>query len=77
MFASRLLENAEDELSFRTIVRDMQTKLPVMQIVVLNPNSWGCAGSLHPAEPTNKLVMYPVVRVLFSAAVRGMEFDPM
>ncbi|KAH6791490.1 hypothetical protein C2S51_006496 [Perilla frutescens var. frutescens] len=77
MFASQLLENAEDELSFRTIVRDMQTKLPVLQIVLLNPNSWGCAGSLNPAEPADKLVMCPVIRVLFSAAGHGMEFDPM
>lgn len=77
MFASQLLENAEDELSFRTIVRDMQTKLPVLQIVLLNPNSWGCAGSLPPAEPADKLVLCPVIRVLFSAAGHGMEFDPM
>lgn len=75
MFASQLLESAEDELSFRTIVRDMQTKSPVLQIVLLNPNSWGCAGSLHPAEPAAKLVMYPNIKVLFSAPSHGMESD--
>ncbi|KAI3472507.1 hypothetical protein Pfo_031262 [Paulownia fortunei] len=75
MFASQLLESAEDELSFRTIVRDMQTKSPLLQIVLLNPNSWGCGGSLHPAEPAAKLVMYPSIKVLFSASSHGMEFD--
>ncbi|KAK6150613.1 hypothetical protein DH2020_015545 [Rehmannia glutinosa] len=75
MFASQLLESAEDELSFRTIVRDMETKSPVLQIVLLNPNSWGCAGSLHPEEPAAKLVMYPSIKVLFSASSYGIEFD--
>ncbi|KAK4417418.1 hypothetical protein Salat_2567400 [Sesamum alatum] len=75
MFASQLLESAEDELSFRTVVRDMQTKYPVLQIILLNPNSWGCSSSLHPAEPAAKLVMYPNIKVLFSASSHGTEFD--
>lgn len=75
MFASQLLENAEDELSFRTIVRDIQTKSPVLQIVVLNPNSWGCSGSLNPEEvPADQLVMHPIIKVLFSSSSH-MEFD--
>ncbi|KAL0349545.1 UNVERIFIED_CONTAM: hypothetical protein Sradi_4103700, partial [Sesamum radiatum] len=65
VFASQLLESAEDELSFRTAVRDMQTKSPVLQIILLNPNSWGCSGSLHPAEPTAKLVMHPISKCYF------------
>ncbi|KAL0389076.1 UNVERIFIED_CONTAM: hypothetical protein Scaly_0264700 [Sesamum calycinum] len=75
LFASQLLESAEDELSFRTVVRDMQTKSPVLQIILLNPNSWGCSGSLHPAEPATKLVMNPNIKVLFSAPSHGEEFD--
>ncbi|XP_057786768.1 uncharacterized protein LOC131004162 [Salvia miltiorrhiza] len=73
MFASQLLENAEDELSFRTIVRDIETKLPLLQIVILNPNSWECAGSLRSAEPVDKLVLHPVSRVLFSASGHGID----
>ena len=73
MFSSQLLENAEDELSFRTIVRDIEKKLPMLQIVILNPNSWGCAGSLHSAEPTDKLVLQPVSRVLFTASGHGID----
>ncbi|KAL6505855.1 hypothetical protein OROHE_023234 [Orobanche hederae] len=75
MFASQLLESAEDELSFRTIVRDMQTKSPVLQIVLLNPNTWVCAGSLGPEEPAAKSVMHPSIKVLFSASGHDVEFD--
>ncbi|KAL3615454.1 hypothetical protein CASFOL_041115 [Castilleja foliolosa] len=75
MFASQLLESAEDELSFKTIVRDMQTKSPLLQIILLNPNTWGCAGSLNSDEPAAKLVMHPNVKVLFSASGNGMEVD--
>lgn len=75
MFSSQLLENAEEELSFRTIVRDIETKLPLLHIVLLNPNSWGCAGSLNPAEPTQMLLMQRVARVLFSDSGHGI--DPM
>ncbi|KAL8047363.1 hypothetical protein ABFX02_08G236100 [Erythranthe guttata] len=75
IFASQLLESARDELSFRTIVRDMQTKSPLLQIVLLNPNSWGCAGSLNPTEPAPKLVLYPIIKTLFTSASHGMELD--
>lgn len=75
MFASQLLESAEDELSYRTIVRDIQDKSPKLQIVLLNPNSWGCAGICHSAEPAVKLVMFPSIKVLFSASGHDMEFD--
>ncbi|KAL2236327.1 UNVERIFIED_CONTAM: hypothetical protein Sindi_0824400 [Sesamum indicum] len=70
-----LLESAEDELSFRNVVRDMQTKSPVLQIILLNPNSWGCSGSLHPAEPAAKLVMHPNIKVQFPASSHGKGFD--
>ncbi|EYU31180.1 hypothetical protein MIMGU_mgv1a005420mg [Erythranthe guttata] len=75
IFASQLLESARDELSFRTIVRDMQTKSPLLQIVLLNPNSWGCAGSLHPTGPSPQLILYPIIKTLFTSASHGMELD--
>ncbi|KAL2552841.1 Ubiquitin-conjugating enzyme E2C-binding protein [Forsythia ovata] len=71
MFTSQLLECANDELSFRTIVRNLQTKSSVLQIVLLNPNSWCCMGyCLHPLESVAKIVLHPTVKVL-----HGNEFD--
>ncbi|CAM8945394.1 unnamed protein product [Rhodiola kirilowii] len=40
MFTSQLLECAKDELMFRTLVRDLNSKAPALQIVILNPNCW-------------------------------------
>ncbi|KAL3525344.1 hypothetical protein ACH5RR_013716 [Cinchona calisaya] len=68
MFASQLLESAKDELSFRTVVRDMQTNHPMLQIVLLNPDSWCCSGCcLSSTESASKRSMYPTIKVLFSA----------
>ncbi|XP_075491113.1 LOW QUALITY PROTEIN: uncharacterized protein LOC142529464 [Primulina tabacum] len=76
MFARQLLENAEDELSFLTIVRDIQTKSPVLRITLLNPNAWCCIGCcVHPGEPVANLLMYPTIKVLFSTCSNGMEID--
>ncbi|KZV33977.1 hypothetical protein F511_04202 [Dorcoceras hygrometricum] len=77
MFARQLLESAEEELSFVTIVRDIQTKSPVLQITLLNPNSWCCSGCSvdHAVEPVTKLLMYPAIKVLFSTCSNAMEID--
>ncbi|EOX90985.1 Uncharacterized protein TCM_000303 isoform 1 [Theobroma cacao] len=70
MFTNQLLENAKDELSFRTVVRDLKTKSPLLQIVLLNPNSWCCSGycldSASAMESSLKLDLLPVIKVLFS-----------
>ncbi|KAE8709927.1 putative Basic leucine-zipper 44 [Hibiscus syriacus] len=70
MFTNQLLENAKDELSFRTLVRDLKTKSPLLQIVLLNPNSWCCSGycldTASAAEPSLKLDLLPVIKVNFS-----------
>ncbi|KAA8547416.1 hypothetical protein F0562_003720 [Nyssa sinensis] len=70
MFANQLLESAKDELSFRTVVRDLETRSPVLQIVILNPNSWCCTGYCVDTdaamEPIAKIELYPVIKVLFS-----------
>ncbi|XP_021273814.1 uncharacterized protein LOC110408968 [Herrania umbratica] len=69
MFTNQLLENAKDELSFRTVVRDLKTKSPLLQIVLLNPNSWCCSGycldSASAMESSLKLDLLPVIKVLF------------
>ncbi|KAL8231071.1 hypothetical protein R6Q57_000849 [Mikania cordata] len=67
MFTSQLLESAKDELSFRTIVRDLQTRSPVLQIVLLNPNSWCSFGDcLDAMIPIPNISMYPVIQVLYA-----------
>lgn len=76
MFTSQLLESAKDELSFRSIVRNLQFKSAVLQIVLLNPNSWCCTGyCLLPLESASKIVLHPTVKVLFTASSHGDEFD--
>ncbi|XVE82559.1 hypothetical protein DITRI_Ditri16bG0015100 [Diplodiscus trichospermus] len=70
MFTNQLLENAKDELSFQTLVRDLKTKSPLLQIILLNPNSWCCSGYCSdPASATEsslKLDLLPIIKVLFS-----------
>ncbi|XP_027179000.1 uncharacterized protein LOC113777965 [Coffea eugenioides] len=74
MFAIQLLESAKDELSFRTVVRDMQTKYPMLQIVLLNPDSWCCSGCcLYSTESASRKSMYPTIKVLFSACCNDEE----
>ncbi|KAI3790401.1 hypothetical protein L2E82_03406 [Cichorium intybus] len=67
MFTSQLLENAKDELSFRTVVRNLQTRSPMLQIVLINPNSW-CSfrDCMDEMVQISKINMYSVIKVLFS-----------
>lgn len=77
MFSRQLLEAAQDELIFRTVVRDIHTKRPLSQIVLLNPNAWcynGCC--MHNMESVAKINMYPVVKLLFSANINDTELEP-
>lgn len=70
MFTNQLLESAKDELSFRTLVRDLKTKSPMLQIVLLNPNAWCCTGYCSGMDsstgPILKLDLQPIIKVLFS-----------
>ncbi|KAL3583954.1 hypothetical protein D5086_015015 [Populus alba] len=60
----------KDELSFRTVVRDLRTKSPMLQIVLVNPNSWCCSGDCLDTKSNTdsvlKLDLHPVIKVLFS-----------
>ncbi|GKU99229.1 hypothetical protein SLEP1_g12102 [Rubroshorea leprosula] len=71
MFTNQLLESAKDELSFRTVIRDLKTKSPMLQIILLNPNSWCCTGYClgtgSAVESVMKPNLLPVIKVLFSA----------
>lgn len=70
MFTNQLLENAEHELSFRTVVRDLQTGSAMLQIVLLNSNSFHCNshcfGTDNKTDPVGKLDLFPAIKVLFS-----------
>ncbi|KAF5960983.1 hypothetical protein HYC85_002192 [Camellia sinensis] len=69
MFTNQLLENAEHELSFRTVVRDLQTGSAMLQIVLLNSNSFHCNsycfGTDNKTEPVGKVDLFPAIKVLF------------
>lgn len=68
MFTNQLLESAKDELSFRSVIKDLKNKFPMLHIVLLNPNSWCCTGycSEDSAKYFVKMNLRPVVKVLFS-----------
>ncbi|KAJ6991719.1 hypothetical protein NC653_019780 [Populus alba x Populus x berolinensis] len=70
MFTSQLVESAKDELSFRTVVRDLRTKSPMLQIVLVNPNSWCCSEQY---DSVLKLDLHPVIKVLFSDCSSNTE----
>ena len=74
MFTRQLLESAKDELSFRTVVRNLQTRSPMLQIVLLNPNSWCSFGNCMDAMvPNPNIIMYPMIKVLFSYCSNSTE----
>ncbi|KAI7737307.1 hypothetical protein M8C21_031405 [Ambrosia artemisiifolia] len=76
MFTSQLLESAKDELSFRTVVRNLQTRSPMLQIVLLNPNTWCSFGDcLDAMIPIPNITMYPMVKVLFSNCSNSTESE--
>ncbi|CAK8562207.1 unnamed protein product [Lathyrus sativus] len=76
MFANRLAECANDESTFRFVVRDLKTKSPVLQIILLNLDTWSCSGYCFGAEdkdPDPKLQLRPVIKVLFSDSEAATE----
>ncbi|CAI8609089.1 unnamed protein product [Vicia faba] len=76
MFANRLVECADDESTFRFVVRDLKTKSPVLQIILLNLDTWSCSGYCFGAEekdPDPKLQLRPVIKVLFSDSEAATE----
>ncbi|KAJ0893570.1 putative ubiquitin-conjugating enzyme E2-binding protein [Helianthus annuus] len=76
MFTSQLLESAKDELSFRTVVKNLQTRSPMLQIVLLNPNAWCSFGDcLDAMIPVPNFIMYPMVKVLFSNCSNSTESE--
>ncbi|KAL9229548.1 hypothetical protein vseg_005003 [Gypsophila vaccaria] len=68
MFTCQLLESAKDELSFRTVVKDLTTKRSMLNMILVNPNTWCCSGWCSEDIPESfvKIYLHPVVKVLFS-----------
>lgn len=69
MFANQLVECANDESSFRFVIRDLKTKSPVLQIVLLNPDTWSRFGNCSGTEDEDvvpKLQLQRIIKVLFS-----------
>ncbi|KAG6702788.1 hypothetical protein I3843_07G049300 [Carya illinoinensis] len=77
MFTNQLLESAKDESSYRTVVRDVKTKSPLLQIVLLNPNSWCftgyCLGADENTGSVLNINLQPVIKVLFSDCNNSSE----
>ncbi|KAK7262894.1 hypothetical protein RJT34_30475 [Clitoria ternatea] len=78
MFANQLTECANDESSFRFVIRDLTSKSPVLQIILLNPDTWSCSGSCSSTEekdPVPKLQLRPIIKVLFSDCNTAAESE--
>ncbi|XP_050227721.1 uncharacterized protein LOC126677231 [Mercurialis annua] len=77
MFTNQLMESAKDELSFRTVVRDLTTKSPMLQMVLVNPDSWcyngNCSESESSVESVSKVDLHPVIKLLFSECSKDEE----
>ncbi|KAH9617496.1 hypothetical protein KSS87_015953 [Heliosperma pusillum] len=68
MFTHQLLESAKDELSFRTVVKDLKTKCSMLNMILVNPNSWCFSGWCLEDTPEQFVMinLLPVVKVLLS-----------
>ncbi|CAM8942007.1 unnamed protein product [Rhodiola kirilowii] len=76
MFTSQLLECAKDELMFRTLVRDLNSKAPALQIVILNPNCWSYSSCCsNTSKPVSNVELRPVMKVLFSQSNDFTDFQ--
>ncbi|XP_031476475.1 uncharacterized protein LOC116248044 [Nymphaea colorata] len=80
MFSSQLLESAADELSFHTVVRDVNTKARRLHLILLNSEAWCCTGSLWDADnesqgPGSMPVLQPMIKVLFYDYTNSGESD--
>ncbi|GLJ19679.1 hypothetical protein SUGI_0356440 [Cryptomeria japonica] len=45
IFVNQLEANAEDESSYRTVIRDLKTKIPMLQMVLVNTKIWFCSAN--------------------------------
>lgn len=78
LFSNLLLESAEDEVSFRTVVRDLQSQKPMLQLVLLSSKAWYFSGTCienQAADPDCLVKLKPSVKVLFYDCSDASEAD--
>jgi hypothetical protein len=78
VFVNLLLEVAEDEISFRTVVRDLKTKRPILQLVLLSSKAWlssGCCVENDMDGSHGTADLQPSVKLLYSDNSNAPEAD--
>ena len=78
VFVNLLLEVAEDEISFRTVVRDLKTKRPMLQLVLLSSKAWlsyGCCYENDINGSHGMADLQPSVKLLYSDYSNASEAD--
>jgi hypothetical protein len=78
LFVNLLLEIAEDEISFRTVVRDLKTKMPMLQIVLLSSKTWLFSGYCYENDTDSShgtAHLQPTVKLLYSNCSNASEAD--
>jgi len=78
VFVNLLLEVAEDEISFRTLVRDLKTKRPILQLVLLSSKAWLASGCCYENDIDGShgtAYLQPSVKLLYSDYSNASEAD--
>lgn len=78
VFVNLLLEVAEDEISFRTVVRDLKTKRAMLQLVLLSSKAWlssGCCYENDMGESHGTVDLHPSIKLLYSDYSDASEAD--
>ena len=78
LFVNLLLEIAEDEISFRTVVRDLETKKLILQLVLLSSKAWLFSGCCYENDIDGlhgTADLQPSVKVLYSNCSNASESD--
>lgn len=78
VFVNLLLEVAEDEISFRTVVRDLKTKRPMLQLVLLSSKAWLSSGYCYENDISGShgtADLQPSVKLLYSDYSNASEAD--
>ncbi|XP_072978648.1 uncharacterized protein [Typha angustifolia] len=78
IFVNLLVECAEDEISFRTIVKDLKSKTSMLQLVLLSLKAWCSTGYCFENDsigPHCTPDLRPVAKVLFSDCSTASEAD--
>ncbi|CAN6277469.1 unnamed protein product [Urochloa humidicola] len=78
VFVNLLLEVAEDEISFRTLVRDLKSRRPMLQLVLLSSKAWLSSGCCYENDMDGShgtADLQPSVKLLYSDYSNASEAD--